>query len=156
MSFVNVNKYFEMAKLGERVKVLKQSSATVQLAAEAVGCEAKQIAKTLSFLVDEFPILIVAAGNAKIDNQKYKSIFQQKPKLIPREFVEEYIGHEPGGVCPFSVKPNVSIYLDISLKQNEVVYPAAGSESSVVELTIEELEQHSAYKGWINVCKEIL
>ncbi|MGI6745756.1 MAG: YbaK/EbsC family protein [Acutalibacteraceae bacterium] len=155
MSYENVKKYFEDFELGERVKVLQQSSATVQLAAEAVGCEVKQIAKTLSFLVGDLPILIVAAGNAKIDNQKYKATFLQKSKMIPGELVEEYVGHDPGGVCPFAVKPNVAIYLDVSLKQNEVVYPGAGSENSVVKLTIEELEHHSAFKNWVDVCKEV-
>lgn len=155
MSYENVKKYFEDLELGERVKVLEQSSATVQLAAEAVGCEVKQIAKTLSFLAGDLPILIVAAGNAKIDNQKYKATFLQKSKMIPGELVEEYVGHDPGGVCPFAVRPNVAIYLDVSLKQNEVVFSAAGSENSVVELTIEELERHSAFKDWVDVCKEV-
>ena len=155
MSYEIVKKYFEDLELGERVKPLQQSSATVQLAAEAVGCEVKQIAKTLSFLVGDLPILTVAAGNAKIDNQKYKATFLQKPKMIPGELVEEYVGHDPGGVCPFAVKPNVAIYLDISLKQNEVVYPGAGSENSIVELTIEELERYSTFKDWVDVCKEV-
>lgn len=155
MSYANVKKYFEDVELGERVKVLEQSSATVQMAADAVGCETKQIAKTLSFLVDDLPILIVAAGNARIDNQKYKAAFLQKSKMIPGELVEKYVGHNPGGVCPFAVEPNVPIYLDVSLKQNEVVYPAAGSENSVVELTIEELERHSAFKDWVDVCKVV-
>lgn len=134
---------------------MEQSTATVQMAADAVGCEAKQIAKTLSFLVDESPILIVAAGNVKIDNQKYKATFNQKSKMLPGELVEEYIGHKLGGVCPFAVKPNVVIYLDVSLKQNDIVYPAAGSENSVVKLSIEELERYSAFKEWIDVCKEV-
>lgn len=155
MSYENVKKYFESIELGERVKVFEQSTATVQMAADAVGCEAKQIAKTLSFLVDESPILIVAAGNVKIDNQKYKATFNQKSKMLPGELVEEYIGHKLGGVCPFAVKTNVVIYLDISLKQNDIVYPAVGSENSVAKLSIEELERYSAFKEWIDVCKEV-
>lgn len=111
--------------------------------------------ETLSFFVGDLPILIVAAGNAKIDNQKYKATFLLKSKMIAGELAEEYVGHDPGGVCPFAVKPNVAIYLDVSLKQNEVVYPGAGSENSVVELTIEELERHSAFKDWVDVCKEV-
>jgi len=155
MSYENVRKYFEDAGLGERVKVLEQSSATVEMAAEAVGCEIKQIAKTLSFMVDDAPILVVAAGNVKIDNKKYKATFHQKSKMVPSELVEEYIGHDIGGVCPFAVNTNVLIYLDISLKENDVIYPGAGNENSVVELSIEELETHSSYKGWVDVCKGV-
>lgn len=156
MSYENVKKYFEGVGLCERVKVLEQSSATVEMAAKAVGCEIKQIAKTLSFMVDDAPILIVAAGNVKIDNKKYKAIFHQKSKMIPSKLVEEYIGHDIGGVCPFAVKPNVAIYLDISLKENNIIYPGAGNENCVVELSIEELEIHSNYNGWVDVCKEVL
>jgi prolyl-tRNA editing enzyme YbaK/EbsC (Cys-tRNA(Pro) deacylase) len=155
MSYKNVKKYFEDAGLCERVKVLEQSSATVEMAAEAVGCEIKQIAKTLSFMVGDAPILVVAAGNVKIDNKKYKTTFHQKSKMVPSELVEEYIGHDIGGVCPFAVNPNVSIYLDISLKENDIIYPGAGNENSVVELSIEELETHSSYKSWVDVCKEV-
>lgn len=154
MSHENVRRYFEIAGLGSRIRVLAQSSATVHLAALAVGCEVKQIAKTLSFLMDDSPILIVAAGNAKVDNQKYKAVFHKKPKMIPDESVEECVGHDPGGVCPFAVKPEVKTYLDVSLKQNEIVYPAAGSENSVVQLSIEELEHQSAFIAWVDVCKE--
>lgn len=154
MPFKNVQKYFQGVGLGERVIVLDQSSATVQLAADAVGCETKQIAKTLAFLIDDSPILVVAAGNVKVDNKKYKATFHQKPKMIASELLEEYIGHDLGGVCPFAVKSGVEIYLDVSIKQNEVVYPAAGSDNSVIELTIEELEHYSASRGWIDVCKE--
>ena len=154
MSFENVKKYFKDLGLGERVNVLEKSSATVPLAAIAVGCEENQIAKTLSFLVGDQPILIVTAGTAKIDNKKYKSIFLQKPKMIPGELVEAYIGHDPGGVCPFAVKPGVAVYLDASLRQNKVVFPGAGSDNSMVELTIDELERYSACKGWVDVCKE--
>lgn len=154
MSYENVQRYFDQAGLGERVKVLKQSSATVELAAQAIGCQEKQIAKTLSFLVDEAPILIVAAGHVKVDNKKYKAVFHQRPKMIPRDLVEDRIGHGVGGVCPFAVKPEVTIYLDDSLKGSEVVYPAAGSECSVVQLSLEELERCTGNPTWVDVCKE--
>lgn len=153
MSFEVVKKYFEDHHLGERVKNLNQSSATVEEAAAALGCEPKQIAKTMSFLLEEKPILIITAGDAKIDNKKYKTEFHQKAKMIPRESVEDYIGHAPGGVCPFVVKPGVTAYLDVSLKRFEIVYPAAGSDHSAVELSLPELEQYSGSIGWIDVCK---
>ncbi|MGI6545916.1 MAG: YbaK/EbsC family protein [Fastidiosipilaceae bacterium] len=153
MAYEKVKQYFESVRLGDRVRVLDQSSATVQMAADAVGCEPKQIAKTLSFIVDEAPILIVAAGNTKINNQKYKATFSQKSTMIPGDQVEDHVGHDPGGVCPFAIKPGVTVYLDESLRQNTTVYPAAGSANSVVRLSLEELERHSAYKEWIDVCK---
>ena len=153
MSLENVKKYFEKAGLADRIIVFEESSATVELAAQAIGCETKQIAKSLSFFVDGSPILIIAAGNVKIDNKNSKLYFI-KGKMISGDFVEEYIGHGPGGVCPFAVKPGVVIYLDVSLKQNEIVYPAAGSANSVVKLSLEELEYHSNFKDWIDVCKD--
>lgn len=152
MSFASVKQYFEEAGLGARVKEFKTSSATVELAAKAVGCEPKQIAKTMSFLLNGNPILIVTAGDAKIDNKKYKGHYGGKAKMIPGDLVEEYIGHAPGGVCPFVIKPNVETYLDVSLKRFETVYPAAGSSNSAVELNLEELEKYSASKGWVDVC----
>ena len=154
MSLENVKKYFESIGLAHRVMVLEQSSATVKMAAEAIGCKERQIAKSLSFLLGDSPILIIAAGDVKVDNKKYKAVFQQKSKMIPVDLIEEYIGHDLGGVCPFAVKPNVTIYLDISLKENEVVYPAAGSGNSAVRLTIEELEKYTDFKNWIDVCKK--
>lgn len=154
MSFENVKHYFDEIGFSEHIIILDESSATVELAAAAVGCEAKQIAKTLSFLVDGSPILIVAAGNAKIDNSKYKAEFHQKAKMIPAALVEEYIGHDIGGVCPFAVKPEVSVYLDASLRANSVVYTAAGSAHTVIRLSIEELEHCAVQKKWIDVCKE--
>lgn len=155
MSFENVKKYFEKAGLADRILVFDESSATVELAAQAIGCEPKQIAKSLSLLVDGSPIIIIAAGNVKIDNQKFKAVFHQKAKMIHGDLVEEYIGHGPGGVCPFAVKPDVIIYMDVSLKQNEIVYPAAGSANSAVRLSLKELEQLSNFKGWVDVCKDI-
>jgi len=153
MSLENVKKYFEKVGLADRIIVFEESSATVELAAKAIGCEPKQIAKSLSLLVDGSPIIIIAAGNVKIDNQKFKAAFHQKAKMIPGDLVEEYIGHGPGGVCPFAVKPDVVIYMDVSLKQNEIVYPAAGSGNSAVRLSLKELEQLSNPKGWVDVCK---
>lgn len=153
MSFEKVKRYFEDAGLGQRVKELAQSSATVEEAAEAVGTEPARIAKTLSFLVEDKAILIVAAGDAKVDNKKYKAVFHQKAKMIPGALVEEYVGHAPGGVCPFEIPDGVAVYLDTSLKRFDVVYPAAGSGHSAVELSLEELEHHSHAAGWIDVCK---
>ena len=153
MAFGKVKNYFADKGLGDRIKVLKTSSATVEMAAEGIGCEAKQIAKTLSFMVEKEPVLVVAAGNVKMDNKKFKGRFGTRPKMIPGELVEEMVGHDVGGVCPFVLKPEVQVYLDISLKQNEIIYPAAGSENSLIELSIEELEEHSAFQEWVDVSK---
>ena len=154
MALEKVVSYFDSVGLKERVKVFEQSSATVELAALAVGCEPAHIAKTMSFLQGDKAILIVTAGDSRIENKKYKALFHQKAKMIPWDEVESYIGHAPGGVCPFEIKENVDTYLDVSLKRFEVVYPAAGSDNSAVALTIEELENHSHSKGWIDICKD--
>lgn len=154
MSFDKVKQYFEKVGMGEKVLELALSSATVEEAALAVGTQACQIAKTLSFLQDEKPVLIVAAGDARIDNKKYKDLFHEKAKMIPWDQVENYIGHAPGGVCPFEIKPDVTVYLDVSLKRFDIVYPAAGSGHSAVEMTPEQLELHSKSAGWIDVCKD--
>ena len=154
MSIERVRAYFKDQNIEDRIQEFEVSSATVELAAQAIGCQEKQIAKTLSFLVDEAPILIVAAGHVKVDNKKYKAVFHQRPKMIPRDLVEDRIGHGVGGVCPFAVKPEVTIYLDASLKGSEVVYPAAGSECSVVQLSLEELERCTGNPTWVDVCKE--
>lgn len=154
MSFENVKRYFETVGLGQRVIALEQSSATVREAAKALSCQPKQIAKTMSFLVNEKPTLIVTAGDAKVDNKKYKNTFHQKAKMIPGEQVEHCIGHAPGGVCPFAVHPDVAIFLDVSLKRFERVYPAAGNGHSAVDLSLEELAEHSNNAGWIDVCKD--
>lgn len=129
------------------------SSATVALAAQAIGCREGEIAKTLSFLIGDEPILIVAAGDCKIDNAKYKSQFAAKAKMIPFDQVEARIGHAVGGVCPFGVEDGVSVYLDASLRRFDAVYPACGSSNSAIRLTIEELERVSGYRRWIDVCK---
>lgn len=154
MSFENVKHYFTDAGLEERVIALDKSSATVEEAAEAIGCQPKQIAKTMSFFINEQPILIVTAGDAKVDNKKYKATFHQKAKMIPGEQVERHIGHAPGGVCPFAVNPGVTVYLDISLKRFDRVYPAGGSGHSAVNLSLAELETYSNYSEWIDVCKD--
>ena len=154
MSFENVKQYFEDVGLGKQVIMLEKSTATVEEAAEAIGCLPKQIAKTMSFLVDEKPILIVSAGDAKIDNKKYMNIFHQKARMIHGDHVESFIGHAPGGVCPFAVNSDVTVYLDISLKRFERIYPAGGSDHSAVDLSLKELELHSDSVGWIDVCKD--
>ena len=123
------------------------------MAAQALKTEPDQIAKTLSYLVNDQPILIVMAGEARTDNRKYKDTFHKKAKMIPFDQVEDYIGHAPGGVCPFAVKDNVKVYLDQSLKRHETVFPAAGSENSAVKLTIPQLEKYSGYEAWGDVTK---
>ncbi len=155
MSIDKVRTFLKEKGLADRIKEFDDSSATVELAAKAVGCEPARIAKTLSFLLNsDLPILIVAAGDAKVDNKKYKEQFNQKAKMIPWDNVEEYTGYAPGGVCPFVPKNNVSVYLDVSLKRFDTVYPAAGSSNSAVELSIPELETLSSFLCWIDVCKD--
>ena len=153
MAFDKGKLHLETYGLAERVMEFEVSSATVEAAALAVGCEEAKIAKTLSFLVEEKPILIVTAGDAKIDNKKYKGYFHAKAKMIPFDQVEALIGHAAGGVCPFGIKEGIVVYLDESLKRFEFVYPACGSGNSAVKLTIPELEMSSNYKEWIDVCK---
>jgi prolyl-tRNA editing enzyme YbaK/EbsC (Cys-tRNA(Pro) deacylase) len=135
------------------VQELDVSSATVELAALALGCEPCRIAKTLSFMVDGKPILIVAAGDTKIDNHKYKVRFGTKAKMLTPDEAEDLVGHAVGGVCPFAVKEDVTVYLDESLKRFETVFPACGSSNSAIELTIEELEKYSGFIAWVDVCK---
>lgn len=154
MAIDKVKEYFKQYNMENRIQEFDVSSATVELAAEALGCEGKRIAKTLSFLVDDKAILIVAAGDAKIDNPKYKQAFSCKAKMLSYEQVEEMIGHAVGGVCPFAINENVIVYLDESLKRFETVFPACGSSNSAIELTISELEKHSGATGWIDVCKD--
>lgn len=154
MSLEAVNQYFHSVGMEQRVMILEKSSATVEEAAEAIGCQPRQIAKTMSFFVNDKPILIVTAGDAKIDNKKYKDTFHQKAKMIPGDLVERYIGHMPGGVCPFAVNQDVTTYLDISLKRFARIYPAGGSGHSAVDLTVEELAFHSRSAGWVDVCKD--
>ena len=153
MAVEKVREYLRTYHMEERILEFDVSSATVELAAQAVGCEPERIAKTMSFLVNEEVILIVTAGDVKIDNKKYKQYFHAKAKMIPFEEVEGYIDHAPGGVCPFAVKEGVRTYLDESLKRFETVYPAAGSANSAVRLTPQELEQCIENVTWIDVCK---
>ena len=153
MAIEKVREYFKEYGIENKILELELSSATVELAAKALNCEGKRIAKTLSFLVDEKPILIVTAGDAKIDNHKYKSYFHSKAKMIPFEDVEKLIGHNVGGVCPFGINEGINVYLDDSLKRFETVFPACGSSNSAIELNIEELEKYSKSIGWIDVCK---
>ncbi len=153
MSLENVKKYFAQFALESRILELDESSATVELAAIALKTQGCRIAKTLSFLVEEKPILIVMAGDAKIDNKKFRDFFKTKAKMLTVEQVSSLIGHNVGGVCPFAVNEGVQTFLDISLKRFETVFPACGSSNSAIELTIPELEKYSLSSGWIDVCK---
>lgn len=153
MSLEKVKAYFKGYGMEDRVIELEESSATVELAAHALRCEPARIAKTLSFHVDDRVILVVTAGDAKIDNKKYKDEFGQKAKMLGYEEAEPLIGHAVGGVCPFAVKEGVEVYLDVSMKRFETVYPAAGSGNSAIELSMPELEQYSHCRKWVDVCK---
>ena len=155
MSLNNAMKYLEEKGYKDRVMIFDSSSATVELAAKAVGTEPCKIAKSLTFKVDDKPIMILCAGDVKINNQAYKAKFHQKATMLSREEVETLIGHNVGGVCPFGINAGVDVYLDESLKRFDYIYPAAGSANSAVKLTIEELETLSNYKEWIDVCKSI-
>lgn len=154
MSIDRVKEYFKQFGIEDRIQKFDVSSATVELAAEALSCEPQRIAKTLSFIVKEEPILIVAAGDAKVDNHKYKAKFAKKAKMLTPDELIELIGHPMGGVCPFGINDNVTVYLDESLKRFKTVFPACGSANSAIELTIEELERYSGYKEWVDLCKE--
>lgn len=153
MAFDMAKEHLRKAGLEDRIYEFEVSSATVELAAQAVGCEPARIAKTLSFMVDQKAVLIVAAGDAKVDNHKYKEQFHTKARMLSLDEVTEMVGHSVGGVCPFGVKEGVSVYLDESLKRFDVVYPACGSASSAVRLTIPELELASGSPVWVDVCK---
>ena len=155
MSVDKVKQYFSKYGMESRVLEFDVSSATVELAAAALNCEPGRIAKTLSFLMGDQPILIVSTGDVKIDNAKYKATFGKKAKMLTSDQVVEMIGHAVGGVCPFAVKDGVTIYLDASLKKYETVFPACGSSNSAIELTIPEMEKYSGYKEWVDVCKTI-
>lgn len=153
MAIEKVREYFKPFGIENRILEFDVSSATVELAAEAVGCEGKRIAKTLSFLVDGAAVLIVCAGDTKVDNPKYKAEFHTKAKMLAFEQVEELIGHAVGGVCPFAVNEGVRVFLDESLKRFETVYPACGSSNSAIELSLEELEKYSNAEKWVDICK---
>ena len=153
MAFEAAKQYLDSIGLGDRVEQFDVSSATVELAAQAVGCEPAHIAKTLSFLAGNEGMLIVAAGDAKVDNHKYKETFHTKAKMMTPDQAVELVGHAVGGVCPFGIKPGIKVYLDESLRRFDIVYPACGSANSAVRLSIPELESASKSSGWVDVCK---
>ena len=154
MAIEKAKEHLKKYHLEDRVIELEASSATVLLAAEALGCSPGEIAKTLSFLIGDEPVLILAEGTARVDNHKFKETFHTKAKMIAPDQVENFVGHAPGGVCPFGVLPSVKVYMDESLCRYEIVYPAAGNDHSAVKLTIPELELASGSLGWVDVCKE--
>ena len=155
MAIYKAKNYLKQFDLDKNIMEFSISSATVKDAAIAVGCSEGEIAKSLTFLIDETPIMILAEGTAKIDNAKYKAEFHTKAKMIPFEDVERLIGHAVGGVCPFGINDGVKVYLDISLKKYDIVYPAAGNDKSAVRLTIDELEKTSKFVKWVDVCKVV-
>ncbi len=154
MSLVKAKEYLKKFHLDGNVIEFHESTATVREAAEALGCKDAEIAKTMAFLVDDSPILIVASGDKKIDNSKFKQTFHTKAKMIPSEELETLVGHTAGGVCPFGINSNVKVYLDVSLKEFDTVYPACGTSNSAVKLTIPELEEASNYVEYVDVCKK--
>ena len=154
MSIQKVREYFKQFGIEDRIREFEVSSATVDLAAIAVGVEGARIAKSLSFKVDDQPIIIVVAGDAKVDNSAYKKFFHTKAKMLTHEEAHELIGHDVGGVCSFALPENVKVYLDVSMKRFDTVFPAAGSSNSAIELTCEELEKYSSnFEAWVDVCK---
>ena len=154
MSIERVREYFRGCGMADRILEFPVSSATVELAAAALGCEGCRIAKTLSFLVDGAPVLIVAAGDARIDNGKFKAFFHTKARMLSPDEAVALVGHAVGGVCPFAVNEGVRTYLDISLGRFTTVFPACGSANSAIELTLPELEKYAQAKAWIDVCKD--
>ena len=154
MSIEKVRAYFKPLGIEDRIREFDVSSATVELAAVAVGVEGARIAKSLSFKVEDKPIIIVVAGDAKVDNSRYKAQFHTKAKMLTHEEAHEWIGHDVGGVCPFALPEDVKVYLDVSLKRFETVFPAAGSSNSAVEMTCDELERYASnFVEWVDVCK---
>ena len=154
MSFIKAKEHLKKYGYEDKIMEFDVSSATVKDAALALNCDEDEIAKTLSFIVNDKPILIVVSGSSKIDNSKYKQEFKTKAKMIPFDEVENKIGHAAGGVCPFGINNEIDVYLDISLKSHEIIYPACGSSNSAVKLTIDELEKSSMFKKWIDVSKK--
>lgn len=153
MAIENVRAYFRERGIEDRIREFDVSSATVELAAQALGCGPCRIAKSITFHVDDKVAMIVTAGDCKIDNSKYKKQFGTKAKMLGREEAEDLVGHAVGGVCPFAVKQGVEIYLDESLKRFETVFPACGSSNSAAEFSIPELEEYTNYLSWVDVCK---
>lgn len=153
MAIEKVREYFKEFGIEDRIQEFSVSSATVELAAQALGVEGARIAKSMSFKIDDKAILIIAAGDVKIDNKKFKAQFHTKAKMLSPDEVSELIGHAVGGVCPFAVNDGVSTYLDESLRRFETVFPACGSSNSAIELSIPELEKYSDFTQWVDVCK---
>lgn len=153
MSAEKVRKYLIDKKLESHITVHKETIDTVEHAAEQIGCSEAEIAKTLSFLVDDKPVIVVMAGDGRVNSSKFKGQFHTKPRMVPRELVNEVIGHEPGGVCPFAINENIPVWLDVSMKRFEIVHPAAGDEFTSVALTLPELEVASKAEGWCDICK---
>ena len=154
MSIQKVREYFKGFGIEERIREFDGSSATVELAAIAVGVEGARIAKSMSLKIGEEPIIIVMAGDAKVDNSRYKAQFHTKAKMLTHEEAHELIGHDVGGVCPFALPEDVKVYLDVSMKRFETVFPAAGSSNSAVEMTCDELERYASnFAAWVDVCK---
>ncbi len=153
MSIQRVREYFKEYGMENRIQEFQVSSATVELAAQVLHCDPERIAKTLSFMVKDRVVLVVTAGDMKIDNSKYKAQFGTKAKMLSPDDAEILVGHKVGGVCPFGVKEGVEIYLDVSLKRFETIFPACGSANSAIELTISELEKYSGFLEWVEVCK---
>jgi prolyl-tRNA editing enzyme YbaK/EbsC (Cys-tRNA(Pro) deacylase) len=152
MSLERAKRYLQQWDKDSQIKELDVSSATVELAAKALGIEEARIAKTLAFMIHESAVLIVAAGDTKIDNKKYRAVFGTKARMIEKDLVEKYIGHAIGGVCPFGINDEVQVYLDVSLKRFATVYPACGSSNSAIEMTCKELEEIGRAEKWIDVC----
>jgi len=153
MAIERVREYFRNFNMEDQIMEFDVSSATVELAAKALNCEGKRIAKTLAFTLGEKDILIVAAGDAKIDNKKYKTFFENKAKMLAPDEVLTKVGHEIGGVCPFGINEGLTVYLDQSLQRFETVFPACGSSNSAIELTLPQLEQYANFNSWVDVCK---
>lgn len=153
MAIEAVREFFARQGIADRIREFDTSSATVELAAQALGCEPRRIAKSLSFMVNGHAVLVVAAGDARIDNPRFKAQFGTKAKMLRPNEAEELVGHAVGGVCPFAVKEGTEIYLDESLKRFHTVFPACGSSNSAIELTIAELEEYSSSLSWVDVCK---
>lgn len=154
MSIERVMSFLEQKGMGDRIITFEASTATVELAAEAVGVEPGRIAKTMSFLVDGAPLLVILAGDVRVDNHRFKEAFHKKGRMIPFDQVEAFIGHAPGGVCPFAIKEGVPVYLDVSLHRFETVYPAAGDDHSAVRLTPDELYCIIPAAGWVDIAKQ--
>lgn len=155
MSLIKVKEYLKKYNYDDKIMEFDLSTATVEEASRELKCTPGEIAKSLSFIVNDDVIVIVVKGDNKIDNHKFKETFHVKAKMIDRDSVEELTGHIPGGVCPFGLNDNVKVYLDVSLKNYEYVYPACGSTNSAIKLSIPELEKLSNYVKWVDVTKEV-